>query len=208
MKPILTIGILFTCLLSMAQSPAPFKYLAVARDAGGNVISGQPVTWSSGNSSVATVSPSGLVTGLAAGTAVITATISGTSGVAQITVLLPGMGDAARGGATWARECAQCHTSRQGWDLAHFGYTDTTIVRRALGHVTAVDAQDIVAHVRSLPRADTMTPTRRPFQPGNVVLALNLPVKKPLFNGSLLMPARSKSAQTLRISTLSKIAFN
>ena len=173
---------------------------ATAKDASGNVISGQPVTWSSGNASVATVSSGGLVTGLTAGTVVITATIGGTSGVAQITVGSLAGGSAARGAATWARECAQCHTSTQGWDLAHFGYTDTTIVRRALGHVTIADAGDIVAHVRSLPRADTMTPTRRPFQPGNVVLASDQEFGMRLF-GTDQWPASLTRAELLAQDT-------
>src|SRR5687767_4444294 len=70
--------------------------------------------------------------------------------------------DTARGEALWAAQCASCHTSNKGWDLAHFGFTDTTIIRRALRHVNATDAWDILAHIRSLPRADTMTPSRRP----------------------------------------------
>jgi uncharacterized protein YjdB len=59
---------------------------ATTRDAGGNVLTGRAVTWSSSNTSVATVSASGLVTAQAGGTATITATSEGKSGTASITV--------------------------------------------------------------------------------------------------------------------------
>ena len=39
--------------------------------------------------------------------------------------------DTARGEALWAAQCASCHTGKKGWDLAHFAYADTTIIRRA-----------------------------------------------------------------------------
>jgi uncharacterized protein YjdB len=58
------------------------------KDAGGNVLSGRTVTWGSSNTNVATVSASGLVTGVGAGTATITATSENKSGTATITVNL------------------------------------------------------------------------------------------------------------------------
>lgn len=62
---------------------------AVTKDASGNVLTGRVVTWSSSNTSVATVSNTGLVSALAAGTAQITATSEGKSGSASITVAAP-----------------------------------------------------------------------------------------------------------------------
>ena len=59
---------------------------ATTRDAAGNVLAGRVVTWGSSNASKATVDASGLVTAVAAGTAIITATSEGKSGSAQITV--------------------------------------------------------------------------------------------------------------------------
>jgi plastocyanin len=55
-------------------------------DANGNAITGQSATWASSNQSVATVSQSGLVSGLTFGTVTITATISGVPGTAALTV--------------------------------------------------------------------------------------------------------------------------
>jgi uncharacterized protein YjdB len=62
------------------------QLVATARDAGGNVISGRPTSWTVSDASVATVSGSGLVTGVAAGTATVTATVEGKSGTSAITV--------------------------------------------------------------------------------------------------------------------------
>lgn len=63
-----------------------FQFTAVTRDAGGNVLTGRPIAWSSNNESVATVSSTGLVTALAAGGAIITATSEGHSAPASVTV--------------------------------------------------------------------------------------------------------------------------
>jgi uncharacterized protein YjdB len=69
------------------------QFTAITRDASGAVVTGRPVTWSSSNEAVATVSTSGLsngtalVSGVSAGTAIITATSEGKSGSATVTVL-------------------------------------------------------------------------------------------------------------------------
>lgn len=72
------------------SSTLPVKQTAQAtatvRDASGNVLSGQTIAWTSSNTSVATVSTSGLVTAVAAGSATITATTGGKSGSAALTV--------------------------------------------------------------------------------------------------------------------------
>jgi uncharacterized protein YjdB len=62
---------------------------AVVRDVTGSVVTGRVVTWSSSSNSIASVSTSGVVTGVAAGTATITATSEGRSGTATITVAAP-----------------------------------------------------------------------------------------------------------------------
>jgi hypothetical protein len=59
---------------------------ATTKDSAGNVLTGRVVTWASSASGVATVSASGLVTGVAAGTATLTATSEGKSGTATVTV--------------------------------------------------------------------------------------------------------------------------
>ncbi|MEJ7809014.1 MAG: Ig-like domain-containing protein [Gemmatimonadaceae bacterium] len=59
---------------------------ATVNDAGGSPLPGRQVSWSSSDNSVAAVSATGLVTGVAAGTATIAATADGKSGSAQVTV--------------------------------------------------------------------------------------------------------------------------
>lgn len=60
---------------------------AVLRDAAGNLIAGRTVVWSASNPALATVSPAGVVTGVAAGGPfTIIATVDGRSGSAPLTV--------------------------------------------------------------------------------------------------------------------------
>ncbi|MGH7710934.1 MAG: Ig-like domain-containing protein [Gemmatimonadaceae bacterium] len=58
-------------------------------DQAGNAISGRPITWSSSNATVATVSVSGVVSAVALGSATITAAVEGKTGSATITVVDP-----------------------------------------------------------------------------------------------------------------------
>jgi uncharacterized protein YjdB len=63
---------------------------AVVRDAGGNVIPGRTVTWSSSTPTIASVSGTGVVTGVnPGGPTTITASSEGLSGSATITVTAP-----------------------------------------------------------------------------------------------------------------------
>jgi WD40 repeat protein len=59
---------------------------ATVRDGAGNALSGRTVAWSSGNAAIAAVDAGGTVTGIAPGTAEITATSEGRAGTATITV--------------------------------------------------------------------------------------------------------------------------
>ena len=69
---------------------------ADVRDQSGNVMNGQTVAWSSGTVAVATVSAtSGVVTGVAAGSAAITASVAGKLGVATVTVTTPAVASVA-----------------------------------------------------------------------------------------------------------------
>src|SRR2546430_1773581 len=93
-----TASVTVTCPVSVASvtvSPATasvppgqtVQLTATPKDANGTPLSGRTVTWSSGNTTVATVSSSGLVTGKVAGTVTITATSEGQSGTSAITVV-------------------------------------------------------------------------------------------------------------------------
>ncbi|HTT28254.1 MAG TPA: Ig-like domain-containing protein [Solirubrobacteraceae bacterium] len=59
---------------------------ATPKDSAGNPVPGRPVTWRSSDSTIATVSGTGLVQGVRAGTVTITATIDAHSGTAGVTV--------------------------------------------------------------------------------------------------------------------------
>lgn len=80
---------------SVAVTPPPPPFLtpgaklqlsAVALDALGSTVAGAPPVWASSNPAAATVSAEGLVTGIAEGRSVITATVTSVSGVADVTV--------------------------------------------------------------------------------------------------------------------------
>jgi uncharacterized protein YjdB len=64
---------------------ATVQFTATLRDAAGNVLLGRSITWAS-SAAAATVSATGLVTGVAAGSVTITATSEGKTGSAAVTV--------------------------------------------------------------------------------------------------------------------------
>ncbi len=68
---------------------ATVQLTATPKDSAGNLLSGRTVTWSTSVPAVATVSSSGVVTGVATGSAAITATSEGKNGTSAITVVTP-----------------------------------------------------------------------------------------------------------------------
>lgn len=79
---------------SVTVAPAPSSVIigqttqltATVRDANGSILTGRAVTWTSSNTAIATVSSTGLVTGVALGSATITATSETKSGTSALTV--------------------------------------------------------------------------------------------------------------------------
>ncbi len=65
------------------------RFVVTLYDNASTILTGDTVTWSSSDSSIATVSDSGTVTGVATGTATITATSKGILGTATLTVTPP-----------------------------------------------------------------------------------------------------------------------
>ena len=65
------------------------RFEAEAMDANGHAVAGAAFTWASGDTSVAVVDASGLVTGTGAGAVEVTATASGVTGRAELTVVAP-----------------------------------------------------------------------------------------------------------------------
>src|SRR6266704_3579014 len=88
------VGLLQSVVVTVTVSPAApsvalggtLQLTATPKDVNGNPLTGRTVTWASSAPAVATVSGSGVVTGMAAGTATITATSEGQSGTAAITI--------------------------------------------------------------------------------------------------------------------------
>ncbi len=68
---------------------ATVQLSAVPKDASGNALSGRAVTWATSSVQTASVSATGLVTGVAPGSASVTATSEGKSGSSAITVIVP-----------------------------------------------------------------------------------------------------------------------
>ncbi len=110
---------------------------ATPKDSAGTPLAGRTVTWATSDAAVATVSVSGLVTGVVAGSATITATSEGSSGGAAITVttLPPLTGcttacryvDIAGDNANPGTSTAPWRTIQHAADVANPG--DTVIVR-------------------------------------------------------------------------------
>lgn len=68
------------------------------------------------------------------------------------------------------QSCASCHSDHAGFDLAYFSYTDTNIVRRALGHVDSTKSWAIANYITSLQTPHVPENTKL-FQPGGSVIA-------------------------------------
>jgi hypothetical protein len=79
--------------------------------------------------------------------------------------------------------CSGCHTTRDAFDLAYFGFSDSDIVRRAVVHVDSTEARHIAAYVRSLDVAAAGSDAR-PFQPGGRVASSDLSFWTDLFGTS------------------------
>ena len=69
------------------QVGGTLQLTASTRDAKGNSLTGRTITWTSASSAIASVSNSGVVTGVAVGSAVITATSEGKSGSQTVNVV-------------------------------------------------------------------------------------------------------------------------
>ena len=74
---------------SFMQAGSSLQLTATPLDVAGYPVVGQTATWSSSDPTIAAVSPAGLVTAVAPGTATMTATCNGRSGTATIIVQLP-----------------------------------------------------------------------------------------------------------------------
>lgn len=125
----------------------------------------------------------------------IAACVGCSNGPEGPTATPPPVGDAARGLVGFITSCSVCHTTRDAFDIAHFGFDDSVIVRRAMKHVSRETAADIVAYVHSL-GVPSVGRDSRPFQPGTQVLATDTDFWRAAF-GSTAWPT-SITAEQLR----------
>ncbi len=105
--------------------------------------------------------------------------------------------DAALGRIAFEDNCSTCHASRDGFDLRMFGFTDTTIIRRAVKHVDSATARNIVAYIHSV-AAPAEPEKLRLFQPRGAPLATDVDFAVALF-GSDAWPASLSSVGLLAI---------
>ncbi len=87
--PVEVAGIVVTPSAQSLQVGQTQQITATPKDAGGNALLKHPVSWSSSNPTVATVSTSGVVTAAGAGTTTVTASSFGFSASSSITVTAP-----------------------------------------------------------------------------------------------------------------------
>jgi hypothetical protein len=74
-------------------------------------------------------------------------------------------GDPALGRVAFVQNCAQCHASRDGFDLAAFGFSSLDVIRRSRNHVDDKTSRDIAAYIAALEPHGSFG-SNSPFQPG------------------------------------------
>jgi hypothetical protein len=116
------------------------------------------------------------------------------NGVAGPTIPKP---DAVLGQLAFQQSCASCHASGDGFDIKSFGFSDTTIIRRAVKHVDSTTARNIVAYINGLnaPHNDVGLQL---FQPKGMTLSSDVDFATALF-GRDAWPSDLTTAQLLAI---------
>ncbi|MEP6691907.1 MAG: Ig-like domain-containing protein [Gemmatimonadaceae bacterium] len=92
------------------------SYAVMLKDADSNILTGRAVAWTTSDITIATVNTSGVVTGVAAGGATITATSEGRTGTGLASVVAPPSGSVLRAGPTrsYKTPCAAIAAARAG----------------------------------------------------------------------------------------------
>ena len=156
-------------------------FTATVKDSLGNVVTNRPITWSSSNNAIATVN-AGVVTGVAVGTATITATSEGKSGTATVNVTAIPVASVVVSPATKAMLVTQTFPlgddgDRFGRERGHRSRRDVGIEQRsdgdgvgALGVVTAVAPGTATITATSEGKSGSSTITVTPVPVGIVVV--------------------------------------
>lgn len=128
---------------------------ATVKDQNGTVMSGQTVTWTTSNSAAATVSSSGVVSGVAAGSATITATSSGKQGTSAITVTAPSGG----GTLLLTENFEDANIGGRGW------YDNTSALISTAEHITGSTASAQYHYLQGQQQPTTGGAQRHKFTP-------------------------------------------
>ena len=94
---------------------------AATLDASGGTLTGRQITWASSDGTIATVSKSGVVTGIAEGDATVTATSETKAGSAVVTVQGSGSGEQPLVGGLRASANTTCATIEEGGEVFCWG---------------------------------------------------------------------------------------
>ena len=131
---------------------------ATVKDQQGNVMTGQTVTWTTSNAAAATVSSSGVVSGVAAGSATITATSSGKTGTSAITVTA-----AQSGGGTLllTENFEDANIGPRGW------YDNTSVLINTTEHIAGSTASAQYHYLQGQQQPTTGGAQRHKFTPTN-----------------------------------------
>jgi hypothetical protein len=121
-------------------------------------MTGQTVTWSS-NSAVATVNSSGVVTGVAAGPATITATSSGKTGTSSITVTAPPPPPPPGGTILFQEDFENANIGSRGW------YDNTSVLINTTEHIAGSTGSAQYRYLAGAQMPTTGGAQRRKFTP-------------------------------------------
>jgi uncharacterized protein YjdB len=130
---------------------------AIVKDQNGNAMTGQTVTWSTNNGAAATVNSNGVVTGVAAGSATITATSSGKTGTSSITVTPP------TGGGTilFQENFEDANIASRGW------YDNTSVLLSTTEHIVGSNSSAQYHFLAGATTPTTGGAERHKFMPSN-----------------------------------------
>jgi hypothetical protein len=182
LPPVATVTV--TAVSTTLQAGQTTQATAITRDASNTVVTGRALAWSTSNLAVATVSGTGVVTGLSAGTATITATSEGKAGTVdiavtagnpadapQITAVTPNVlveGQAATITGTKFGATADANVVRIGGVAASVTAVSATSLQIIVPDLNCRPAQNVnldvtVAGNTSTPRSQSFTPNVAPF---------------------------------------------
>src|SRR5256885_2373574 len=173
--------------------------VATVNDANGNALAGRAITWASGNTGVATVSGTGIVTASTAGSATITATSEGQSAsatVAVTTVPVASLSVSPATASVQAGQTMQLTATPRDANGSALGGRTVTWASSNVG-VATVSGTGSVSGVAA--GSATLTATSE-GQNGSASIAVTVPASAPGTVGNLAVAAVTDSSVTLRFT--------